>query len=144
MTNLLPTRWLLIGVLFVLTITGLAFQRPPEIRYPAKDIGIEVLAARAQQQQQTANQFRVYHQFRFEDRIHESGITFVHRIVDDSGLNYKAVHYDHGNGLAVADVDGDGLSDVYFVNQAASSELWKNLGNGRFQDITNEIGRAHV
>ena len=66
----------------------------------------------------------------------------MHRIVDDAGLTYKAVHYDHGNGLAVADIDGDGLTDIYFVNQAGPSELWKNLGSGRFQNFTSEAGVA--
>ena len=27
---------------------------------------------------------------------------------------YKAVHYDHGNGVAIADADGDGRTDIYF------------------------------
>ena len=88
------------------------------------------------------NQFTVFHQFQFTDRIKESGITFVHHIVDDAGKHYKAVHYDHGNGIAVADVDGDGLSDIYFVNQVGGNELWKNLGGGRFRDITRESGVA--
>ena len=66
----------------------------------------------------------------------------MHRIVDDAGLTYKAVHYDHGNGLAVADIDGDGLTDIYFVNQAGPSELWKNLGSGRFQNVTSDAGVA--
>jgi hypothetical protein len=50
------------------------------------------------------------------------------------------VHYDHGTGLAVADVDGDGLYDIYFVNQLGGNELWKNLGNGKFKNITEEAG----
>src|SRR5687768_17054742 len=53
----------------------------------------------------------VFHDFRFADRRSDSGITFRHRIVDDAGRTYKAAHYDHGNGLAMADVDGDGLTD---------------------------------
>jgi hypothetical protein len=51
-------------------------------------------------------------------------------------------HYDHGNGIAVADVDGDQLLDVYFVNQVGGSQLWKNLGGGRFEDITETAGVA--
>src|SRR5262249_32874641 len=43
-------------------------------------------------------------------------------------------------GLAVADVDGDGLYDVYFVNQVGGNELWKNLGGGRFENITAAAG----
>jgi len=39
----------------------------------------------------------------FTDRLAESGITFKHGIVDDAGRTYKGVHYDHGNGIAIAD-----------------------------------------
>jgi enediyne biosynthesis protein E4 len=53
---------------------------------------------------------------------------------------YARVHYDHGTGIAVADVEGDGLYDIYFVNQVGGNELWKNLGNGKFKSITAEAG----
>ena len=66
----------------------------------------------------------------------------MHRIVEDAGKHYKAVHYDHGTGVAVADVDGDGLYDIYFVNQVGGNELWKNPGGGRFENITREAGVA--
>ena len=84
----------------------------------------------------------VFHDFRFTDRLSESGISFRHRIVDDAGKTYKAVHYDHGNGLAIADVDGDGLSDIYFTNQVGGNQLWKNAGGGKFQNITASAGVA--
>ena len=51
---------------------------------------------------------KAFHDFTFADRRSESGITFQHHIVADAGKTYKAAHYDHGNGLAIADVDGDG------------------------------------
>jgi hypothetical protein len=83
-----------------------------------------------------------FHDFQFTDRLTESGISFKHGIVEDAGKAYKAVHYDHGNGVAIADVDGDGLSDIYFVNQVGGSQLWKNIGGGRFQDLTGSAGVA--
>ena len=83
-----------------------------------------------------------FHDFQFTDRLSESGIAFRHRVVDDAGKTYKAAHYDHGNGLAIADVDGDGLTDIYFVNQVGGNQLWKNVGGGRFQDITAQAGVA--
>jgi hypothetical protein len=94
------------------------------------------------EQLKTTGQFTVFHDFRFTDRIRESGITFRHRVVSDAGKTYKAAHYDHGNGLAVADVDGDGLTDVYFVSQVGGNALWRNLGGGRFEDITAAAGVA--
>jgi len=73
------------------------------------------------------------HDFTFADRVEESRISFVHRAVPDSGKHHKMVHYDHGNGVAVADVDGDGLIDIYFISQLGRNELWRNLGDGRFE-----------
>ena len=80
------------------------------------------------------------HDFRFTDRRQASGITFENRIVDDAGKAYKLAHYDHGSGLCAADVDGDGLPDLYFVTQLGTNELWKNLGGGRFVNITVPAG----
>ena len=84
----------------------------------------------------------VFHDFQFTDRLTGSGISFKHRIVDDAGKTYKAAHYDHGNGIAIADVDGDGLSDIYFVSQVGGNQLWRNVGGGKFQDITASAGVA--
>ena len=83
-----------------------------------------------------------FHDFQFINRVAESGITFRHHIVDDAGRTYKAAHYDHGNGIAVADVDGDGLLDIYFVSQTGGNELWRNLGGGKFENITESAGVA--
>jgi enediyne biosynthesis protein E4 len=83
-----------------------------------------------------------FHDFKFTDELSKSGISFRHRIVDDAGKTYKAAHYDHGNGVAIADVDGDGLSDIYFVSQVGGNELWKNVGGGRFENITASAGVA--
>ena len=85
---------------------------------------------------------KVFHDFQFTDRLNASGISFKHRIVDDAGKAYKAAHYDHGNGVAIADVDGDGLADIYFVNQVGGNQLSKNVGGGRFQDISASAGVA--
>ena len=113
---------------------------PRQVVHPDPDIGVQSLPARQKAQLATVGQFKVFYQFQFTDRLPESGITFVHRIVNDAGKTYKPVHYDHGSGLAVADVDGDGLYDIYFVNQRGANELWKNLGNGKFRNITAEAG----
>ncbi len=100
------------------------------------------LQARRQAQLATVGEFKAFVNFGFTDRLAESGITFKHRIVEDAGLEYKAVHYDHGNGICVADVDGDGKPDVYFTNQVGGNELWRNLGGGKFENITDAAGVA--
>jgi len=94
------------------------------------------------EQVKAASGLAAFHDFQFTDRVAASGIAFRHRVVDDAGKRYKAAHYDHGNGIAIADVDGDGLSDIYFVNQVGGNQLWKNTGVGTFQDITASAGVA--
>lgn len=96
--------------------------------------------ARREKQLRTLGEFKVFHEFRFRDRQPESGITFMHRVTEDSGKRYKPNHYDHGNGIVVADVDGDERYDIYFVNQIGANELFKNLGGGRFENITQSAG----
>jgi len=139
---------LLAGAAAVLIGAAPAAQRrkpaapPTAVRFPDPDIGVAALAARAQAQRGTVDQFKVAYDFQFTDRVKTSGIGFVHRIVEDAGLYYKPVHYDHGSGLAAADVDGDGLTDLYFVNQVGGSQLYRNLGTGRFINITRTAGVA--
>ena len=112
-----------------------------QVQYPAEDAAA-LLQARRQKQAKTVDQFKVFYQFQFEDKLAPSGITFVNHIVDDAAGAYQPAHYDHGNGIAVADVDGDGLYDIYFLSQTGGNELWKNLGGGKFRNITAEAGVA--
>ncbi|NNC88153.1 MAG: redoxin domain-containing protein [Akkermansiaceae bacterium] len=90
----------------------------------------------------TRDQFDVAVDFKFTDRQPESGLDFRHHIVDCAGRDYKASHYDHGNGIAIADIDGDGLLDVYLVSQAGPCGLYRNLGKGKFSDVTDKAGVA--
>jgi enediyne biosynthesis protein E4 len=115
---------------------------PTTVRYPTTDIGVSSLGARAKAQRDTASQFKVFYQFQFRDTVTESGITFFNYVVDDAARFHKPVHYDHGTGIAVADVDGDGREDVYFVNQLTGSQLWKNMGGGRFRNLNSVAGVA--
>ena len=112
----------------------------PEVRHPKVDVALDTMDARIKAQRETIRQFKVFYDFQFTDKLKESGITFKHRAVPEATSNYMAVHYDHGSGIAVADIDGDGLYDIYFVNQVGGNELWKNMGNGKFKNITDEAG----
>jgi len=135
-------RYIAIGAITAAVFAAVytrAATSPPQVRYPAENTSA-LLAARKQQQLKTVEQFKVFYQFQFQDRLEQSGVTFVNHVVDDAASNYKAAHYDHGNGIAIADVDGDGLYDIYFTSQTGGNELWKNLGGGRFKNITAEAG----
>ncbi len=114
----------------------------PQIPVPPEIIDPPWMASRRQTQLNGADSIGVLHRFSFTDRLIDSGIGFVHRVVDDAGRTYKPAHYDHGNGIAVADVDADGRLDLYFTTQVGSNQLWRNLGDGTFADITAAAGVA--
>jgi hypothetical protein len=101
---------------------------------------LRILEENKQKQVNAAKELKAYHDFQFVDRYDESNIRFEHRAVDDAAKNWKPAHYDHGSALAVADVDGDGLLDLFFVNQLGGNQLWRNLGNGKFENITPKAG----
>ena len=77
----------------------------------------------------------------FRDIAEEAGLTFInHYIPTEQGEIYKANLYDHGSGLAIADFDGDGHDDLYFVNQMGGNKLFRNKGDGTFEDVTEKAG----
>jgi hypothetical protein len=46
----------------------------------------------------------------------------------------------NGSGVALGDYDGDGLCDIYLCDMAGHNKLYKNLGNWKFKDVTDEAG----
>lgn len=145
MISTIHFRTLFLTIAIIATSTLLSAQsrdEKPVAEVPPNDIGATTLESRKQAQMQTVDQFKVFYNFQFTDRRTESGITFLHRMVDDAGKHYMQIHYDHGNGISVADIDGDDLLDIYFVNQLGSNELWRNLGKGKFENITQQAGVA--
>ncbi len=48
----------------------------------------------------------------------------------------------NGSGVAVGDIDGDGLADIYFCSLEGDNRLYKNLGNWKFVDVTDSAGVA--
>src|SRR6516162_2287446 len=77
----------------------------------------------------------------FQDIASEAGITFKMAFLPgEQGYNFKTNLYDHGCGVAIADFDGDGYEDIYFVNQLGRNALYKNNGDGTFTDVTDKAG----
>src|SRR5690349_11300205 len=101
---------------------------------------LQFLEESKRRQLQEAQSWQVFHDFQFSDHYADSGITFEHHVVDDAAKNWKPAHYDHGSAVAVADVDGDGLLDIYFANQLGGNQLYRNLGHGKFENITASAG----
>ena len=71
----------------------------------------------------------------------QSGIDFENRLTESDAMNYFTFEYIYnGGGVAVLDVDGDGLDDVFFTGNQVGNRLYRNLGNLKFEDITDKAG----
>lgn len=69
----------------------------------------------------------------------QSGIDFNNTITESQDLNYFTYVYAYnGGGVAVGDIDNDGLSDIYFTGNQVSDRLYRNLGGLKFEDITEK------
>src|SRR6266536_2473169 len=77
----------------------------------------------------------------FHEEAEEAGITFkMTFLAAEQGENFKGNLYDHGCGVAIADVDGDGHDDIYFTNQLGRNALYRNNKDGTFTDVTDKAG----
>ncbi|MCB0465460.1 MAG: VCBS repeat-containing protein, partial [Aequorivita sp.] len=66
-----------------------------------------------------------------------SNLNFTNVIKEDFDFNFLNYTYIYvGGGVAVGDIDNDGLQDVYFVSSMGPNKLYKNKGNLVFEDIT--------
>lgn len=72
-----------------------------------------------------------------------TGITFVNELPEAPEFNIlNYLYYYNGGGVAVGDVDGDGLPDLYFTSNLGPNRLYRNRGNYQFEDITDRAGVA--
>ena len=86
--------------------------------------------------------------FRLEDVSRMAGIDFVHRgPTFDARLGHIMPNVASvGAAVAVADFDRDGWNDFYVTNSAAGTlnRLYRNRGDGTFEDVAGETGVADV
>lgn len=68
-----------------------------------------------------------------------TGIDFVNDLKYDQEFNvYKYRNYYNGGGVAIGDINNDGLPDIYFIANQKENRLYLNKGNFKFEDITEK------
>jgi enediyne biosynthesis protein E4 len=71
----------------------------------------------------------------------KSGITFKNQLKEDDKNNILRYEYFYnGGGVAVGDLDNDGLEDLFLTGNMVSNKVYKNLGNWKFEDKTKDAG----
>ncbi|WP_044129375.1 VCBS repeat-containing protein [Rudanella lutea] len=73
----------------------------------------------------------------------QTGVTFANNLSE--GLNTNVLMYEYfynGGGVAVGDLNGDGLQDIYFSGNMVPNQLYLNRGGMKFTDVTSAAGVA--
>src|SRR5258708_6426706 len=67
-----------------------------------------------------------------------TSIDFENNIEETPALNILNYEYMYnGGGVAIADVNNDGLPDIFFTANSGPCKLYLNLGHLHFRDITD-------
>jgi enediyne biosynthesis protein E4 len=72
-----------------------------------------------------------------------TGVNFQNTIFEEEKLNvvYYSYFY-NGGGVAIGDINNDGLQDILFTGNMVKNRLFLNKGNFQFEDITAKSGVA--
>lgn len=72
---------------------------------------------------------------------HETGIDFRNDLTFDKSFNiFTYRNFYNGGGVAIGDINNDGLADIYFTSNQGENKLYLNKGNFKFIDVTAQAG----
>ena len=73
--------------------------------------------------------------------MENTGLDFINKVQDNDTiniLNYR--NFYNGGGVAVGDVNNDGLPDIFFTANQGSNQLFLNKGSFKFEDVSEKAG----
>ncbi len=70
-----------------------------------------------------------------------TGVDFSNDLSSDPDMNIiEYLYYYNGGGVGIADINNDGLEDLFFAGNEVSDRLYLNKGDFKFEDITDAAG----
>ncbi len=138
-------RWSLLAIVGIVVIGGLLFL---VFKNRAPEKTLQVTEQRAPETLSASTPDEIPN-VPFRDITKEAGIRFVHR---NGAYGDKLLPETMGSGVAFLDFDNDGDQDLFFVNStdwpghasaagaAPTGALYRNNGNGTFEDATKGSG----
>lgn len=71
----------------------------------------------------------------------ETGISFINKVENQKNFNiFKYRNFYNGGGVAIGDINNDGLQDIYLTGNMVPNRLYLNKGNMQFEDISEKAG----
>ena len=71
----------------------------------------------------------------------ETGIDFLNKVKNQKNFNiFKYRNFYNGGGVAIGDINNDGLADIYLTGNMVANKLYLNKGNLTFEDISVSAG----
>jgi enediyne biosynthesis protein E4 len=73
--------------------------------------------------------------------MNNTGINFNNIVQDDSLENgFLFRNFYNGNGVALGDINNDGLADAFMTSNVGANKLYLNKGDFKFEDISDKAG----
>lgn len=71
----------------------------------------------------------------------ETGVDFINKVENQKNFNiFKYRNFYNGGGVAIGDINNDGLQDIYLTGNMEPNKLYLNKGNMKFEDISESAG----